>query len=211
MSEWWETDVSLEVSPAKLPAKPDPPELSEVDLYRAPSQVTIKWVEAQLSRQAWRDNRSSLNPQLITAMARDAAKGLSKRSIMARAGFGPRTWDQWVRKAEEGLEPYGIWYRSMLISFANKEQELLDMVDIGAETDWKAAKWRLEQINKEDYAESKGAGHTVNINGDMKQENSVNYLSQDDALQVAGILKTIGALNSATVIDAEVVEEGDSN
>ena len=211
MSEWWETDVSLEVSPAKLPAKPDPPELSEVDLYRAPSQVTIKWVEAQLPKRDWRETRSNLNPQLIVAMARDAARGLSKRAIMARAGFGPRTWDLWVRKADEGLEPYNVWYRSMLISFASKEEKLLEMVDIGAETDWKAAKWRLEQLNKEDYGEVKGAGHTVNIHGDVKQESSVNYLSQDDALQVAGILKTIGALNSTEVVDAEVVEEGDSN
>lgn len=211
MSEWWETDVSLEVSPAKTVAKPDPPELSETDLYRAPRQVTIKWVEAQLPRRDWEENRSNLNPQLITAMAKDAAKGLSKRTIMARAGFGPRTWDLWVRKAEEGLEPYGVWYRSMLISFANKEEELLDMVDIGAQTDWKAAKWRLEQLNREDYGEVKGAVPTVNINGDVKQENSVNYLSQDDALQVAGILKTIGALGKSEVVDAEIVEEGDSN
>lgn len=209
MSEWWEVEASHEeVSPAKLPVKPEPAELSEVDLYRAPDRVTIKWLNSQLPKKVWRENKSSLNVALIASMADDASRGLSKRSIMARAGFGPRTWDLWVRKAEEGEEPYSLWYRAMLISFARKEDQLLELIDVGAETDWKAAKWRLEQLNKEDYGEVKGSGPTVNIHGDVSSESSVNYLSPEDLRSVGNILQQIGALPKAEVVDAEVVEEG---
>lgn len=210
MSEWWEIPAEVEAEPSKLPAKREPEGLSETELYRAPKKVTAQWVEAQLSKQEWREHSrttSKLTPQLIASMAIDASKGLSKRTIMARAGYNPVMWDRWLRKAEEGQEPYALWWRCMLISMANVEEDLLATVRMHTETDWKAAKWMLEQINKEEYSPNPKIASTINVHGDVKNENSVNYMSQEDAVSVARILQTIGALPKGEVIEAEVIDE----
>lgn len=211
MSEWWDIPAEVEAEPSKLPAKRQPEGLSETDLYRSPKKVTARWAEAQLSKSEWRDHAktaSKLTPQLMESMSLDASKGLSKRAIMARAGYHPVMWDRWVKKAEEGQEPYALWYRCMLISMSQVEESLLDTVRLHTATDWKAAKWMLEQINKDDYGPAPTTNATINVNGDVTNENSVNYLSQDDAVSVARILKGIGALPSEDVIEGEIVEEG---
>lgn len=207
--EWWEVETDVESNPG-LPVKREPAELSQVDLYRAPKKITAKWVVGQLPMSDWDGfHNKRLNPHLIEAMAKDAARGLSKRAIMARAGYHVRTWSNWVKWAEEGQEPYALWYRCMLVSFASKEEEMLDLIDTHAETDWKAAKFRLEALNREEYGQTAGTATTVNVHGDVKagDTNSINYFTQEEALNVASIMQAIGALPQAPVVDAEVVEE----
>lgn len=210
--EWYdvETEVTAAAGP---PAVRKPREMDEVDKYRVPTTVTAKWVEAQLTRKEWSDikrtqHQSRLNPYLIESMCKDAKKGLSKRSVMARAGYSTQTWGAWERKAAEGLQPYLLWYQCMMLAYSSVEEEEMQKIRDAGHDDWKASKWILEQINKDEYSPTPSTQIT-NIHGDVTNESSVNYLSEDDSVQVAQLLQAIGAIPSGsnTVVEGEVVDE----
>lgn len=206
--DWWELETDVEASPG-LPVKREPAELSDTDLYRAPRKITAKWVSSQLDVSDWAGfHNKRLNPHLIESMAKDAAKGLSKRAIMARAGYNVRTWSNWVKWADEGQQPYELWHRCMMIAIASVEEDLIGTIASAAESDWKAGKWLLEQLNKEEYGQA-AQTTTVTVHGDVKggDSNSINYFTQEEALSVANIMQAIGALPKAEVVDAEVVGE----
>lgn len=212
--EWYDVGIEVEAAPGP-PAVRKPQELDEVDKYRMPSTITAKWVEAQLTRKEWAEVKrtqgtNKLNPYLIESMCKDAKKGLSKRSVMARAGYATATWGNWERKAAEGLQPYLLWYQCMMLAYSSVEEEEMDKIRAAGHEDWKAAKWILETLNRDEYGATPSTQIT-NIHGGVKNESSVNYMSEDDSVQVAKLLQAIGAVPIAeNVIEGEVIENNDS-
>lgn len=213
--EWWAEEAEVEAASGP-PAVRKPRELDEVEKYRMPTNVTAKWVEAQLTKTEWSEIKrtqtsNKLNPYMIESMCRDAKKGLSKRSIMARAGLSAATWTRWEHKAAEGLQPYSLWHQCMMLAVSTVEDELIDNVRMAGQTDWKASKWLLEQINKDEYSPTP-KNQVVNINGDVSSEASVNYVTESDAMSIARIMHSIGALPQIdNVVEGEVVEDNDSD
>ena len=212
--DWWATETEVETT-AGPPAVRKPRELDEVAKYRMPDRVTAKWVEAQLTKAEWTQikrtqGQNKLNPFLIESMCMDAKKGLSKRSIMARAGLSVTTWAQWERKALEGLQPYALWYQSMMISVSSVEEDLIENIKLAGMSDWKASKWLLEQINKDEYTPAP-KNQVINVQGDVTNtEQSINYMSEDDSVTVARLLRDIGALPQIeNVVEGEIVESDD--
>lgn len=211
--EWWDTPVEIEAE-AGPPAVRKPRELDEVQKYRMPSTVTAKWVEAQLTKKEWADIKRTqtslkLNPYLIDSMCRDAKKGLSKRSIMARAGYNVQTWDRWEEKAAAGQQPYALWYSCMMLSISTVEEDLVDTIRLQAQSDWKAGKWLLEQLNKDEYSPTP-KNQIVNVAGDVHAETttSVNYMDDQKALEVAKLLQGFGVIPQIeNVIEGEVIED----
>jgi hypothetical protein len=212
--EWWaaEIDVTDEAGP---PAVRKPRELDEVDKYRMPTVVTAKWAQAQLSKAEWAQIKRTqgslkLNPYMIESMCKDARKGLPKRAIMARAGYHVNTWHVWERKAADGIQPYTLWYQCMMLSISSVEEELLDDIRMQTQGDWKAAKWLLEQLNKDEYGPTPSTQITNITANEVNAEKSVNYMTEDDALQVARLLQSIGAVPQIdNVVEGEVVEDED--
>lgn len=212
-NEWWaeETEVEAEAGP---PAVRKPKELDEVDKYRMPKTVTAKWVQAQLSKTEWAQVKRTqgsnlLNPHLIESMCRDAQKGLSKRSIMARAGYAVSTWNQWERKAAEGIQPYALWYQCVMLSYSSVEEEEMQKIRLAGLEDWKASKWILEQLNKDEYGPTPKTQIT-NISGDVSSttEQSINFMSEDEAIKVAQLLRDIKAIPQVeNVVEGEIVED----
>lgn len=183
-----------------------------------PRVVTPAWVEDQLSGSQWRiikGNGIRLNAQLISSMSKDASKGLSKRAILARHGFTPDRWSEWARKALQGYEPYYLWSQCMQYSAAQVEQDVMQDIRLQAKGDFKAAKWIMERINPDEYGPAPKE-QTVNIHGDVnntqnnttQNETSVNYMSDEHALEVARLLKNFGVLPELDAVqEAEVVED----
>lgn len=207
--EWWGPSSEIEVSGKSAAADPAPEPFTEVDRYRAPDNLTAAWVQKQLTKAEWAavDKRCALNPHLIAEMSRDAKRGLLKRAIMARYGFHVATWKRWEDKAHEGVQPYALWLQCVMMSYASIEAEQMENVRAAALGDWKAAKWILEQVNKDEYSPTPKT--TINVAGDVKQENSVNFVRDEDAVAIAQILQQVKAIPSAPVEDAEIVEEGE--
>ncbi len=219
--EWWDSS-EVEDEPSRLPAKKVPKEMSNVDRYRMPETPTARWIEAQLTKKEWAEIKRTpgpgkLNPHLIEGMCEDAKKGLSRRSIMARAGYSLSTWYAWERKAAEGLQPYSLWYQCMMISVSSVEEDLLENIKMAGMADWKASKWLLEQINKDEYAPATQRGTTVNVQGDLHAtsvttEENPNFMSDEKALEVAKLLQRFGVVPAIdNVVEGEVVDEGDSS
>lgn len=215
--EWFDLSTDVEAAPGP-PAVRKPRELDEVDKYRMPDTVTAKWVQAQLSRQEWSQIKATqtsnrLNPNLIESMCRDAKKGLSKRSIMARHGYTTQTWNIWERKATEGMQPYLLWYQCIMLSYSSVEEEELAKIRAAGHEDWKASKFILETLNRDEYApNAKGTTNITNIHGDVTNEASINYMTEDDSIQVAKLLQAIGALPSKEeIMEGEVVDEGNDS
>jgi hypothetical protein len=223
MSEdWWDT-AEVEDEPSKLPAKKVPKEMSKVDRYRMPDKPDASWIEAQLTKAEWREIKRTqqgtrLNPHLIESMCRDAEKGLSKRSIMARAGYSYQTWRLWEQKAAKGLQPYALWYQCIMISISSVEEDLIQDIRLAGQADWKASKWLLEQLNKEEFSPASQSGTTVNVAGDLNatnntdNSNSVNYMDDQKAIEVARLLQQFGVVPTAieNVVEGEVVEDDPS-
>lgn len=182
-----------------------------------PQTPTAKWVEEQLTGNQWRIIHSrniKLNPQLICSMFKDAKKGLSKRAILARHGMPPHRWSEWQRKADQGQEPYYLWSQCMTYAAAQVEDNILKDVRLQAQGDFKAAKWLLEHINRDEYGPTPKE-QTVNIHGDVNatqttnnNETSVNYMTDEHAVEVAQLLKSIGVIPQIEApVDAEVIED----
>ncbi len=219
--EWWDSS-EVEDAPSRLPAKKVPKEMSNVDRYRMPDTPTAPWIEAQLTKKEWAEIKrtqgvTKLNPHLIEGMCEDAKKGLSKRSIMARAGYSLSTWYTWEKKAAQGLQPYSLWYQCMMISVSSVEEDLLENIKMAGMADWKASKWLLEQLNKDEYAPVTQRSTTVNVQGDLNatstdNSSSVNYMDDTKALEVARLLQQFGVVPTQidNVVEGEVVDEGDS-
>ncbi len=213
--EWWVNETQVDAEPG-LPAKIPPKELDEVDKYRMPTLVTAKWVQSQLTKQEWAEIKrthgaSKLNPYLIESMAKDAKKGLSKRSIMARAGLSATTWTSWEHRAAQGEQPYLLWHQMMMYAVSSVEEDLIENIKLAGMSDWKASKWLLEQLNKDEYSPTP-KNQTVNIAGDVKTDNttSVNYMSEDKALEVAKLLQGLGVVPQIeNVVEGEIVEDND--
>lgn len=202
--EWWDGSEIEGVSPGKklpVPAQ----EFSEAELYRVPDRLSAGWIEKQLPRSVWKDNRSKLNPHVIASMCDDARKGLSKRAIMARAGFGLQTWNQWEHKAADDSPVYALWYMCMIHSISSVEEELIGTIRDATENDWKAAKWLLERINKEEYSDAP-AGVNIHLNK-TENQTTINTITDEDSLAIAAILKEIGAVPDAEIIEGEVEGE----
>ena len=212
--DWWDTPSEIEASPG-LPARRVPQEMDEVDKYRLPKVITVEWVTAQLTKSEWAQLKRTqknlmLNPHVIVSMCKDAAKGLSKRSIMARHGMSVATWARWEHKAAEDIQPYALWYNAMMYTVSGVEEELLDNIKLAGQADWKASKWLLEQLNKDEYGPTP-KNQITNINGDINTETSVNHVDDTAAMQIAKIMQSIGALDipdEDIVEDAEVIEDG---
>lgn len=177
--------------------------------------LTPSWIEDQLSGSQWkiiRSNGIKLNPQMITSMAKDAKKGLSKRAIMARHGYPATRWSEWQNKADQGVEPYYLWSQCMFYAASQVEADVLASVRLQATGDFKAAKWLLEHINRDEYAPTPKE-QTVNIHGDVNatqntNTQSVNYMDDDKAKQIAQLLQTFKVIPKAEEpVDAEVVED----
>lgn len=183
-----------------------------------PASLSPSWVQDQLSGTQWKfikSNNIKITPNLIVSMYKDAKKGLSKRAILARHGFPPVRWSEWQKKADEGQEPYYLWSQCMFYAASQVEASVLENVRLQATGDFKAAKWLLEHVNPTDYAPTPKE-QTVNIAGDVNatQNNttntqSVNYMDDEKAKQIASLLQTMKVLPSnEEPVEAEVVEDG---
>lgn len=212
--DFWdnETDVDAEAGP---PARRLPAPIEDVDKYRLPKRITAGWVQARLTKGEWAQIKRTqknltLNPFVIESMCLDAGKGLSKRSIMARHGLSVATWSRWERLAAEEVQPYALWYSCIMYTISNVEEDLIQDIRLAGQTDWKASKWLLEQLNKDEYGPTP-KGTVVNIGGDPAAELSVNHVSDTQAMEIAKIMKAIGALENNDVIEGEVVEDDPNN
>lgn len=207
--DFWTSEVEIDdLQPGKAVER-TPKDLEPHQEYRLPNKITANWAEAQLTKKEWaqiKRTQSSLklNPAMIESMCRDAAKGLSKRSIMARHGMSVTTWYAWERKAAEEIQPYALWYNCMMYTVSTVEEELLDNIRLAGMADWKASKWLLETMNRDEYGPTP-KGDVIHT-GDTNVELSVNHVSNDMATAVANILKQI--MPEDDYIEGEVVEDG---
>lgn len=217
--EWWEISTDIEAGSRDIGADVDvvPPsaDLELSALHRIPEEITAEWVASQLPPWEWRAApNKTLNPYLIAKMAGDAGKGISKRAIMAKAGYSLSTWGRWVEKADQGVQPYALWYKCMIFAIARVEEELIQVIQDAGMTDWKAAKWLLEQVNRAEYREN-AASTAITVHGGVTTDSntSINFVSEDDAFRIAKIMQGIGVIPPAdgetetTFVDAEVIED----
>lgn len=202
---WSGSEIEEDVQPGKaLERRPREP--SEADVYRAPDRITPKWVRQQLPKTVWSElpKNAKINEFIIANMAEDAKRNLSKRAIMARAGFSTGTWDRWASRATQGEEPYALWLRCIMIGKSSLEEELWDSMYQQAviSKDFKATQYMLKHNNPEEYSEDSKT--TVNIEK-IENTQSINYTSTDKARQVGNILAQLGIVSD--VVDADVVED----
>lgn len=219
-SEWYDQEVEIDAEPGAAVVK-KPKEFTEVEQYSLPTTITAKWITAQLTKDEWKQVKSThgstkLNPYLIETMCKDAKKGLSKRSIMARAGYAASTWNNWEKRAVEGDLLYTLWYRCMMVAVSTAEEKLLDQIRLAGHDDWKASKWLLETMNRDEYGPTPKS-QTVNISGDVHSETttSINHMSKDEEVDVLKLLQSIGVTNLKrpeidNVVEGEVVEDEDN-
>lgn len=221
--DWWETTAAPteEVYPApRQPNLPSRLESDEYEQFRMPERLSDSWVRSQMTKAQWekapRAGGVRMNPAMVVAMMDDAKKGLSKRSIMARAGLPNGTWARWERMASdrEAHPFFALWHLCMIHAISSVEEDLLDSVKMAAISDWKAAKWLLEQINKEEYAPAAAGSNITQVNVDASTKstnvNSVNYVSEEKALEVGKLLMSLGVIPSEdNAIDAIVEEEAE--
>lgn len=198
--------------PSKQVEKGTPPDF--------PHKITAEWVREQLPKKVWdtvKRNGGQCSPETIHCMADIARRTPSKRSISIRAGLHPKTWQRWEALAEQGEQPYLLWYQCMALSLSELEEEMLDNIRGAAVSDWKAATWMLSKINKEEFAEQKGGGDSSSTSIEIKNDKNsakvtINTLTREDTEKIGAIFQQIGAfqpqeLESGEVVDGEVVEE----
>lgn len=223
-SFWNKSDVQDdELKKGKKPGK---------DIQRAvipvfPKKLSVEWIREQLPAEFWENLHHNCQcvPETIYIMSEYARRTPSKRAIAVRAGLHERIWSQWEERAQNGEQPYLLWYQCMAYALSELEEELLDNIRGAAMSDWKAATWMLGKINKAEFSDSRGGSNTVdNRSGDNStniqiegDKLTVNSLSRDDAARISEIFQEIGAfskpeaLESGEVVDGEVVPDSEES
>lgn len=192
------------------------PQFDDDETAALPQKFTKTWVAAQLPKSAWPANKKgagrlgNCSPALIAEMAEAAKLTTSKRGLMARFGLSGPVWHQWERKALQGEQPYVLWHQCMMHSLSQVEEEMLENIRGHAVTDWKAAAWYLQRLNRDEYSD-KQPSTQVTVQNEGGSKVTINRITPDDGLAIAQIMQQIGALpDSEDVVDGEVLSEDDS-
>ncbi len=183
------------------------PQFTEPETAALPAKFTKTWVSAQLPKSAWPTHGNAvISPILIAEMAEAAKMSTSKRALMARFGLNLSTWYEWERRAAKGDRPYVLWHQCIMHSLSQVEEEMLENIRGHAVTDWKAAAWYLQRLNRDEYSD-KQPSTQVTVQNEGGSKVTINRITEDDARQIANIMGQIGALPPEDVVDGEVVDE----
>jgi hypothetical protein len=213
---WNEDDSEVELSDTAKSAEVEKyaPQFDDDEVPTLPDKFTKTWVAAQLPKSVWPGNGKpgrpgACTPQLIAAMAEAAKKTTSKRGLSARFGLNPSMWTLWERKALMGEQPYVLWHQCMMHSFSLVEEEMLGNIRDHAVSDWKAAAWYLQRLNRDEYSD-KQPNTQISVQNEGGSKVTINRITDDDAMAIAQIMGEIGALPSGdNTIEGEVVSEED--
>lgn len=187
------------------------PQFEEEESAALPDKFTKTWVKAQLPKSVWdkQGHRAQCTPAVIAQMAEAAKKTTSKRGLMARFGLSTSLWSMWEAKAMMGEQPYVLWHQCMMHSLSQVEEEMLENIRGHAVTDWKAAAWYLQRLNRDEYSD-KQPNTQISVQNEGGSKVTINRITDDDAMAIAQIMGEIGALPSGeNVVEGEVVSEED--
>jgi transposase len=103
--------------------------------------------------------RSKLTPSLQKKICDMIEAGNYMHHAAQAAGIGKSTLNQWIRKGEEGQEPYAAFAAAVARARAQAVDSLVSTIRTAAVDDWRAASWLLERGHVADFG-AKRIEHT---------------------------------------------------
>ena len=94
---------------------------------------------------AHREARSKFQPERVDRLIGLIRAGNYVTTACGSVGLDPVTFSHWLAKGREGKEPYATFRRDVEKAVADAEARDVAYIARAAETDWKAAAWRLEK------------------------------------------------------------------
>lgn len=92
-------------------------------------------------------SKLDLEPQLASRIITYIKAGSYLETAAAAAGVNRSTLHRWLKRGAEGEESFAGFRSSVEGALAEAELRDLARIDRAAETDWKAAAWKLERRN----------------------------------------------------------------
>lgn len=95
---------------------------------------------------------TKLTPDLLERVVTLVRSGCYIETAAGAAGIARSNLYEWLRKGGEGIKPYVDFYEQ--VTQARDQAEARDVANVGkaAQSDWRAAAWRLEKMHGRRYA-----------------------------------------------------------
>ena len=106
------------------------------------------------------------NPKTIARIAKVLALGGTINSACRAGGIDTATYYSWLRRGEEGEDPFVGFLSAVKESQAVAEHKALSIINEAMLDHWQAAAWLLERRYPDDY----GRRQRMDIGADKNQE-----------------------------------------
>jgi len=95
--------------------------------------------------------RDLYNPEALARFEHALAIGCTYPIACGHAGFSYRAFREWMVKAEDGDPKYADLPGLVARVRAKRAMRWLASIEKAAAVDWKAAAWKLERLEREEY------------------------------------------------------------
>ena len=95
--------------------------------------------------------RDLYNPEALAEFEKALSLGCTYTLACAAAGWSYRAYREWMVAAEKGEPKYSALPAVVARARANRAKRWLASIEKAAAVDWKAAAWKLERLEREEY------------------------------------------------------------
>ena len=122
-----------------------------------------------------RRSKLELQPDVRTKILSVLSVGASRQTAYQLANLSPQTFHNWMRRGQEGEEPFKSFAEAVTAAELNVKTDYLSIIQHAARSgDWKAASWFLERRFPKDY------GHLVKVEADVTVRPALDLSKLDD-------------------------------
>lgn len=98
--------------------------------------------------------RTKLTTELQETVCELLRAGNYLHIATSQAGISPATHHEWIRKGEEGTQPYADYKDAVTRAWEAAEVRNVTLIQRHAQGDWRAAAWYLERSRRENWGKT---------------------------------------------------------
>lgn len=141
--------------------------------------------------------------------------GQGIRMSCAASGISHQGFYNWMKKANEGVEPYATFKLQVEKAQAEWAEQTTQHIDLAAARgDWRAAAWRLERALPSEFGKEAVVRHVSEDSGPERGSEGLSQLSTEEKWQLKGLLakargEDVPAFSHVVEVQGEALEGGE--
>ena len=129
--------------------------------------------------------RDLYNPDAVAKFEQALSIGCTYQLACDAAGWKYRTYREWMNKAEAGDPKYADLPATVSRARAKRAMRWLASIEKAAAVDWKAAAWKLERLEREEYGREAAMRFPDALKVDLSGSVDLRTLSREELAKIA--------------------------